>query len=161
MIELERKFLVSDPPDSLAHCRSQPIDQAYLTITDQWEFRVRRIGAETVLTIKHGSGERRTEVEVPIGEDEFQSLRSLSDTAIAKRRHYLEDGEVTIEVDVYEGELEGLIIAEVEFDSEAAAAAFAPPRWLGEEVTGDARYANQQLALIGAPDQTTRALSND
>jgi CYTH domain-containing protein len=49
-------------------------------------------------------------------------------------------------VDEYHGELEGLRTAEVEFADEAASDAFAPPPWLGREITGDRRYANQALA---------------
>jgi adenylate cyclase len=54
-----------------------------------------------------------------------------------------------VEVDVYAGDLDGLVSAEVEFASEEAAAAFAPPAWLGREVTGDPRYANRALAVSG------------
>ena len=59
------------------------------------------------------------------------------------------DGGLTAEVDVYEGALDGLLTAEVEFADEAAAHAFAAPAWMGEDVTGDKRYANQRLAVDG------------
>ena len=52
---------------------------------------------------------------------------------------------------MYTGDLEGLVVAEVEFDSETAAEAFAPPEWFGEDVTEDVRYKNQRLARDGAP----------
>jgi adenylate cyclase len=58
---------------------------------------------------------------------------------------------VTIELDVYGGDLEGLVVAEVEFASEEDADAFDPPAWLGREVTDDPRYKNQRLARDGAP----------
>ena len=61
------------------------------------------------------------------------------------------DGGLTAEVDVYEGTLDGLLTAEVEFPDEAAAHAFAAPQWMGEDVTGDKRYANQRLATDGKP----------
>jgi CYTH domain-containing protein len=64
----------------------------------------------------------------------------------------LDDG-LTAEVDVYEGALAGLITAEVEFSSEEASSAFAPPGWLGREVTGDKRYANRALAVDGLPQR--------
>jgi len=151
MIELERKFVVAKPPPWLERTRMEPIDQAYLAVSGEWEFRVRRLGGRTVLTVKHGSGERRLEEEVEITEEQFDSLRPLADAAITKQRHYLNEGEVTIEVDVYEGSLDGLVVAEVEFDSQRAADSFEPPDWFGEEVTGDRRYANQQLAREGLP----------
>ena len=59
---------------------------------------------------------------------------------------------MTAEVDVYGDALAGLLTAEIEFGSTEASAAFAPPDWLGTEVTGDRRYANQSLALHGPPD---------
>ena len=55
------------------------------------------------------------------------------------------------EVDVFEGDLAGLVTAEVEFGSERQSRDFQPPAWLGKEVTGDRRYANQSLALEGDP----------
>jgi CYTH domain-containing protein len=59
--------------------------------------------------------------------------------------------ELEIELDVFEGELEGLVVAEVEFDSDAAADSFEPPEWFGDEVTGDDRYLNETLAIQGRP----------
>ena len=59
------------------------------------------------------------------------------------------DGGLTAEVDDYEGALDGLLTAEVEFPDEAAAHAFDAPAWLGEDVTGDKRYANRALAVDG------------
>ena len=61
------------------------------------------------------------------------------------------DDDRTIEVDVYEGSLEGLVVAEVEFESEDEAGEFEPPAWVGEELTGDPRYANEALAVDGLP----------
>jgi adenylate cyclase len=157
MIELERKFLVPEAPPYLERCRWEPIEQAYLAVTDDgWEFRVRRIGDGTVLTVKHGAGERRVEEEVDIPEGQFQSLWSLTDRRLSKRRHYVVDGDSMIEVDVYEGSLEGLVVAEVEFESQREADAFQPPDWFAEEVTEDRRYSNQQLALRGAPSRRER-----
>jgi CYTH domain-containing protein len=55
------------------------------------------------------------------------------------------------ELDVYRGALAGLVVAEVEFRSEADAEAFRPPSWFADEVTGDPRFANQRLAVDGIP----------
>jgi adenylate cyclase len=154
MIELERKFVLAERPRWLDETRSEAIEQTYLVVTDEgWELRVRRIGEGFVLTIKHGSGERRVEEEVEIAQDQFESLRALSDSRLEKRRHYVDHGDVTIEVDVYAGALEGLVVAEVEFESQRQADEFEPPDWLGREVTGDERYANQRLASAGLPTE--------
>ena len=61
------------------------------------------------------------------------------------------DGGLAIELDVYAGDLDGLMTAEVEFGSEEEADAFDPPPWIGTDVTGDARYSNQSLAVRGLP----------
>ena len=69
-----------------------------------------------------------------------------------KTRYFvpLEDG-LTAEIDLYDGELEGLVTAEVEFPDEETALAYPAPDWLGEDVTGDKRYANRTLATDGIP----------
>ena len=153
-VEIERKFLISRTPDWLSRCDSERIDQGYLAVgEDGSEVRVRRIGDRTVLTAKQGRGERRLEVEIEIGAEQFDALWALTEgRRLRKTRHYVTNG-YRIEVDVYSDELEGLIVAEVEFETEAASAEFEPPAWLGEELTGDVRYANEHLAIHGAPER--------
>ena len=114
---------------------------------------MRRAGDELTLTIKSAPGLVRVEEELPLSEAQFASLWALTEgRRVVKTRHLvgLDDG-LTAEVDVYEGTLCGLITTEVEFASEDASSAFAPPDWLGREVTGDKRYANRSLAVDGAP----------
>jgi adenylate cyclase len=62
----------------------------------------------------------------------------------------LNDG-LAVELDVFEGDLEGLLIAEIEFPDEDRSHRFEPPDWLGQEVTGDDRFSGRSLALNGAP----------
>jgi CYTH domain-containing protein len=95
----------------------------------------------------------RTEEELPLDARAFDSLWPLTDgRRIEKRRHLVAlDDDLTAEVDVYDGPHDGLLTAEIEFPSVEASEAFAPPAWLGDEVTGDRRYANQALALEGRP----------
>jgi CYTH domain-containing protein len=61
-----------------------------------------------------------------------------------------------VEVDVYADQLDGLVIAEVEFDSEADADRFEPPAWFGREVTGEVKYSNVNLAVDGLPPEEER-----
>jgi adenylate cyclase len=152
-VEIERKFVLSRKPEGLDDAPSRRVEQGYLAITDDGiEVRVRRIGDRTVLTVKQGAGERRLEEEVEIPETTFEALWPLTDgRRIEKRRFLLDHDGHRVEVDVYAGALEGLVVAEIEFESERASAAFEPPDWLEREVTGDARYANQRLALEGLP----------
>jgi CYTH domain-containing protein len=152
-VEIERKFRVPDPPRWLSECRSEAIDQGYVAIAEGGEeVRVRRVeGSSGVLTVKRGQGEERLEVEIELSDDQFRALWPLTEGRRLEKRRHLVEGEPTIEVDVYGGELEGLVIAESEFPSVEASHRFDPPDWLGEELTGDAGYANQQLALRGLP----------
>lgn len=153
-MEIERKFVLSKPPDGLDGARSDAIDQGYLAITDDGiEVRIRRIGDRTVLTVKQGAGERRLEEELDIPAATFEALWPLTEgRRVEKRRFLLEHDGRRVEVDVYAGALDGLIAAEIEFETDEASAAFEPPDWLEREVTGDASYSNQRLALDGRPD---------
>jgi CYTH domain-containing protein len=154
VIEIERKFLVAQPPSDLERWPSTAIEQGYLTVDqDGPEVRVRRRGGEAYLTVKAGSGRVRAEEEIEIEDDRFERLWALTEgRRIEKTRYEIEAGDgLVVELDVYEGELRGLVVAEVEFESEQAAEAFTPPDWLGPDVTDDARYKNQRLARDGAP----------
>ena len=151
-IEIERKFLLRRAPDEMP--AGESIEQGYLAIApDGVEVRVRRRAGRSTLTVKSGPAHVRVEEELDIDDRRFEALWALTEgRRIAKTRHLvpLERG-VTAEVDVYGDALAGLVTAEIEFASTEASAAFIPPDWLGTEVTGDARYANQSLALAGVP----------
>jgi adenylate cyclase len=150
-MEVERKFLVWEPPD-LDGTQADEIDQGYLAIGSDGEVRVRRKGDALVLTAKQGSGLSRQEAEVELDQGSFDELWPLTEgRRLKKRRHIVPHGDLEIEVDVYAGDLEGLVVAEVEFPSEEDADGFDPPGWLGEDVTGDERYLNETLATVGLP----------
>ena len=111
-----------------------------------------RQAGKPVLTAKRGEGLSRQEAEVELGSERFEELWPLTEgRRLHKRRHVVPHGELRIEVDVYQGDLEGLVVAEIEFPSEEEAKGFDPPDWLGDEVTGDSRYLNETLATEGAP----------
>ena len=148
-MEVERKFLVEQPPD-LRHADAEEIDQGYLAIGSDGEVRLRRKGEHLLLTVKRGGGLARDEAEVELDPEMFDRLWPLTEgRRLHKRRHLIAHGDLEIEVDVYAGELEGLAVAEIEFSSEDAARAFEPPDWLGDDVTGDPRYLNETLATEG------------
>jgi adenylate cyclase len=158
-VEIERKFRLEREPDWLRDCEATRIEQGYLAIEGSGgtEIRLRRRDGETLLTVKRGSGEIRTEEEIALEREQFEALWPLTDGRVVEKVRYLvptETGE--IEVDVFEGELAGMITAEMEFESEAQRDAFDPPEWLGREVTGDERYANETLAVHGLPEETER-----
>ena len=120
---------------------------------DRPEVRVRRRGGRAFLTVKSAGGRVRVEEEIEIEPDRFERLWPLTEgLRIEKTRYEIDAGDgLVIELDIYAGDLEGLVVAEVEFASEEAADGFAPPDWLGPDVTEDLRYKNQRLARDGAP----------
>jgi CYTH domain-containing protein len=153
-VEIERKLLVDEAPDDLASWDAARLEQGYLAITDDVEVRVRREGeAGAVLTIKSAPGLSRVEEELPLDGAAFERLWALTEgrrVVKVRHRHEAQPG-VLMELDVYEGELSGLMTLEVEFADEDAARAWTPPPWAGREVTGDKAYANQTLATRGRP----------
>jgi CYTH domain-containing protein len=150
-MEVERKFLVPEPP-GLEGAQADEIEQGYLAVGADGEVRLRRRGDHLLLTAKRGSGISRDEAEVELDRDAFDELWPLTEgRRLHKRRHVIPHGELKIEVDVYEKGLDGLVVAEVEFDSEEEARRFEPPDWIGAEVTGDERYLNETLATSGRP----------
>jgi adenylate cyclase len=152
--EIERKFRLPERPGWLGDHDSQRIEQGYLAIEDGdgAEVRLRRKGSDTLLTVKRGSGRTRDEEEIEVTEQQFEALWPLTEgRRLAKVRYLVPHDTSTIEVDVFEGDLGELVTGEVEFESEAASDEFEPPHWLGEEVTGDPRYANETLAVDGPP----------
>jgi adenylate cyclase len=146
--EIERKFLLDDLPAATAAVEPTHIDQGYLAITDELEVRVRSRADARLLTVKGGRGEVRREVTIALSAEQFDQVWDLTaGRRIRKRRWVLpaDDG-VEIEVDQFAEDLEGLLIAEVEFASVDDSRAFTPPDWFGSEVTDDERYRNAALA---------------
>ena len=149
--ERERKFLVVEsptPPDAGTKLR-----QGYLAIDKTVSVRVRDADEEgCTLTIKAGRGAVRTELEWPITGEQFAAAwEQTRGRRIHKTRYRLPiDGHIG-ELDVFHDELIGLVLVEVEFDSDDAMAAFEPPSWFGREVTDDVSYTNASLSTNGAP----------
>jgi adenylate cyclase len=149
-VEVERKFLVDEVPELEAE--AEEIEQGYLATGAGGEVRLRRKDGRLLLTTKRGSGLSRDEAEIELEGPQFEALWPLTEgRRLHKRRATIPHGELTIELDLYEGDLEGLVVAEIEFASEEDARAFEPPDWLGEEVTGAREYLNETLAVDGAP----------
>jgi adenylate cyclase len=151
--EIERKFLLPETPTGLSEHKAARIAQGYLAVEAEVEVRLRRTEEERLLTVKRGHGEVREEVEIALDREQFEALWPLTESRrLTKTRSLipLNDG-LTAEVDVFEGELESLVVGEIEFGSEEQSDGFEPPAWMGGEITGDERYAGQSLALHGRP----------
>ena len=142
--EIERKFLVTDP--SVLDGRSGiAYSQGYLSLTPERTVRVRRAGEAAYLTVKGISvGASRAEFEYPIPLADVEDLLSLCERpVIEKVRYRIDHAGLTWEVDVFAGENQGLVVAEVEVP--AVDTRVEVPGWAGVEVTDDARYFNANL----------------
>jgi adenylate cyclase len=146
--EIERKFLLKRMPDNLETYPRAEIDQGYLAIdSGGHHVRLRKKGDAHSLTYKRDYGIRREEREIRLTADQFEALwPATAGRRLTKTRYDLPRGKRMIEIDVYRGVHEGLVVAEVEFPDEESCAEFEAPDWFGAEVTGDQRYSNLKLA---------------
>lgn len=144
--EIERKFLVSGPFQDQVR-QSTRIVQGYLSSVPERTVRVRVKGHQGFLTIKgigSASGASRYEWEREIPEIEADELLALCEPGVIEKvRHLVPVDEQTFEVDEFQGDNAGLIVAEIELAAEDQG--FPRPAWLGAEVTGDTRYYNAML----------------
>lgn len=147
-MEIERKYLISKIPFSLEeyHCRT--IEQGYLSTEPV--VRVRRDNNDYYLTYKSAGLMAREEYNLPLTKASYEHLLAKADgTVITKERYEIPlDDVLTIELDIFHGAYEGLLLAEVEFPTTAAADNFVPPAWFGEDVTFDSRYHNSNMSKM-------------
>lgn len=148
MIEIERKFLVTKDSFLKQFKNKNRIVQGYLSSVPERTVRVRIKGNKGFLTIKgksNKSGLSRMEWEKEIDVNEAESLLEICESGVIdKIRYEVEFGNHIIEVDVFERTNKGLILAEIELQSENES--FEKPDWLGKEVTGDVKYYNSYLS---------------
>ena len=147
-LEIERKFLVKQPPPGWRRHPSSQIVQGYFPIAGKdLEIRLRRKGSQHFITVKGGHGRRRLEEELEMPAAKFRALWPLTGRArLSKWRYKIPCHGHTIEMDVYGGPHRGLITADIEFDSVTQSRSFQPPDWFGREITGNRQYANESLA---------------
>ncbi|SFW41175.1 CYTH domain-containing protein [Sinomicrobium oceani] len=148
MIETERKFLVHSNRFKEEAASATRIVQGFLNTAPERTVRVRIKGEKGYLTVKGKSdstGMSRYEWEKEISVTEAEELLRLCEKGvIEKTRYEIVCGRHVFEVDEFEGENKGLIVAEIELLTEEDV--FERPGWLGDEVTGDSRYYNSQLS---------------
>lgn len=149
MIEIERKFRVKSTT-FLDNIKTRfKITQGYLNSDKNRTVRVRTKGSQGFITVKgvsSANGLSRFEWEKEISSTDAVRLLELCEGfVIDKTRYLVPFGEVVFEVDVFEGANQGLVIAEVELQSEGQI--FEKPDWLGDELTGDKRYYNAYLSV--------------
>ena len=148
-MEIERKYLIKDIntlPINLKDYPHHEIEQAYLN-TDP-VIRVRRQDNDYYLTYKSKGLMAREEYNLPLNKISYEHLLEKADGNILTKTRYeipLND-HLTIELDIFHGKFEGLILAEVEFPSMEEAENFTPPEYFGEDVTFSTEYHNSTLS---------------
>ena len=148
--EIERKFLITDDRWRAQAMPGKRYIQGYLGGNDACSIRVRLEGEQANINIKGKRlGIQRSEFEFSIPYQDAEAiLRSLGNKPLIEKTRYLvEYGKHVWEIDVFSGENEGLVVAEIELESEDES--FTRPDWLGEEVSGDTRYYN--VCLVKHP----------
>ncbi len=169
-MEIERKFTVSCLPVNLTQYACKELEQGYLCTHPVVRVRKSEKNGEAsyILCYKSKLGLEKKEdataqvcreEEMPLTKEAYEKLLSKVDgRVITKKRYLIPYNKYTIELDVFEGELKGLVFAEVEFPDEAAAAEFVAPEWFEEDVTFDDRFKNNRLALWKeAPEELKKA----
>ncbi len=149
-LEIERKFLVKNDDFKNQFYQKKALKQGYLNSDKNRTVRIRIADDTAFITIKgksNSSGTTRFEWEKEIDKTEAEHLLLLCEPSIIdKTRFYIKSENHIFEVDEFYGDNQGLIVAEVELNSENEF--FKKPLWLGKEVTGDKRYYNSSLSKV-------------
>ena len=154
-MEIERKYLIEDPgklPQNYQDFPFHEIEQAYLCTNPV--VRIRREDEQYYLTYKSKGLLAREEYNLPLTKEAYEHLLPKADGIILQKRRIniplIRDlsprHELTIELDIFSGEYQGLILAEVEFPSIEEAESFTPPEWFGRDVTFSGEYQNSRLS---------------
>lgn len=144
-MEIERKFTIKTLPENLQDYPCLQIEQGYLNTNPV--VRIRKQNDEYVLTYKGKGMLAREEYNLPLNQASYLHLKPKCDgNIISKKRYLIPLNELTIELDVFDAPFSPLIMAEVEFDSIAAANAFIAPDWFLEDVTNNPEYHNSYMS---------------
>lgn len=160
-MEIERKFLITELPFLLENFEKIEIEQGY--ISTKPTIRIRKANERPLLTIKSKFGVSKTkgeaiinnEHEFEITEKEYNNLKEKITGVLIKKTRYLiplETG-LMVELDVFKERFNGLVFAEVEFESVEASNSFIKPFWLGKDVSSDIRYKNSTLSQLSGYDE--------
>jgi CYTH domain-containing protein len=148
-MEIERRFVI-DPKfvkyNSELSVIKNEIEQFYILKGKDYELRARKMDDGYYLTYKNGNGLSRTESEIEISKDVYEKLKEKNyGGIIEKERYVIPYLGYNIELNIFHGNLEGLILTEVEFNSKDEAENFKVPGWFGREVTEDQRFEGRNL----------------
>lgn len=158
-MEIERKYQIDTLPEGYDAFPFHQIEQAYLSVNPV--IRIRKEDSTYYLTYKSKGLLIREEYNLPLTQEAYEHLKEKADGQVLSKKRYLlpfalfgtpqafpDSDQLTIELDIFEGSYEGLMLAEVEFREEDDAKAFLPPKWFGRDVTFSGEYQNSRLALL-------------
>jgi CYTH domain-containing protein len=150
MLEIEKTFLIKEIPKDLSSYLSCQIKQGYISSSPS-PLRIRQKGDKFELTkkipLKDGDYSSNEEINIPLTEYEFDKLWPLVEKSLEKTRYLIPlDNNLTAEMDIFHGDLEGVYFVEVEFPSEDQMKLFKTPDWFGKDVTQENFSANSFLA---------------
>lgn len=146
-MEIERKFLLNKIPENIDSYPVRHLEQGYLCTGPV--VRIRKDNDKYELTYKAKGMMVREEYNLPLTREAYAHLKEKVDgRLITKRRYMIPYDKFTIELDIFEGDLAPLTLAEVEFSSEEEANAFVAPDWFAEDVTFSPLYHNSFLSQI-------------
>lgn len=154
-MEIEKKFAIKKIPEDLNRYNKHEIEQGYLCIKPT--VRIRKSDNNYYLNYKWKNKDiidvdaiHNIEYEMKLTKENYYHLANKIDNYLIKKTRYLiplKDGH-TVELDVFHGNLEGLLLAEVEFENDTDVKEFKKPNWFGSDVTSDKRYDNTLLSKL-------------
>lgn len=144
-MEIERKFLLKELPEHLEQYPVRQLEQGYLCTGPV--VRIRQDNDTYELTYKAKGMMVREEYNLPLTKEAYEHLREKIDgRLITKKRYMIPYEAYTIELDIFEGDLAPLVLAEVEFPTKEEANRFVAPDWFAEDVTFSKLYHNSFLS---------------
>ena len=148
-MEIEMKYLVEKIPFDLSSFTYKKIVQSYVS-TDP-VIRIRQYDNSYFLTVKGEGHIIREEFEIEISKNQYENLLNKTENnSIFKTRYFIDlENNLVAELDIYEGNLNGLLTVEVEFATEKELLSFCPPKWFGKDISQDKRYKNNFLSKYG------------
>lgn len=157
-MEIERKFLITKLPENLEQYSCHYLEQVYISTNPVIRVRKKQSikpsespeSTHYILTVKSSGMMSRQEFEMELSEEEYENLLSKGESnTISKRRYEIPlENNLTLELDIFDGTFDGLVLGEIEFTSEEDAKKYNPSELMVKEVTFDSRFHNSTLSKM-------------
>lgn len=150
MEELELTYLMREMPNGVLSSPSKKLLDIYIPEKAEHPvLRIRKAGDKCEITkkepIKDGDASHQLETTIPLTDNEFKDLNNLVGKRVEKTRYYYKEGNISYEIDVFGGDLTGLVLVDIEFSSIEEKAAFQKPSWCLVEVTQESFLAGGMI----------------